>query len=131
MDWLSKILQDNKQVYAPVAKGNKTDFKHIRSANEISMDHIQTTQSAKGIAFPRTEKLFSYTKEKGDVTLQNYDADAIPETIVFGIHPCDAAGFKPLSGILNWDTKDLPFNERMSRTTLIGVSCTQCDEYCF
>lgn len=131
INWLTKLNDEGSQVYAPVAKGNKTDYKHITSAEEISMDHIQTTQSAKAITFPRTEKLFSYKKENGDVTLQNYDTSAIPETVVFGIHPCDAAGFKPLSGIFNWDTPDLPFNERMKRTTLIAVSCTQCDEYCF
>lgn len=131
MNWLAQLNNEGSQIYAPVAKGNKTDYKHITSVEEISMDHIQTTQSAKAIAFPRTEKLFSYKKENGDVTLQNYDTTAIPETVVFGIHPCDAAGFKPLSGIFNWDTPDLPFNERMKRTTLIAVSCTQCDEFCF
>lgn len=131
MNWLTKLNNEGSQVYAPVSKGNKTDYKHITSVEEISMDHIQTTQSAKAIAFPRTEKLFSYTKKNGDVTLQNYDTTTIPETVVFGIHPCDAAGFKPLSGIFNWDTPDLPFNERMKRTTLIAVSCTQSDEFCF
>lgn len=131
MKWLSQLNNDGSRIYAPVAKGNKTDYKHIASVDEISLDHIQTTQSAKAIAFPRTEKLFSYTKKEGDVTLQNYDTSVIPETVVFGIHPCDAAGFKPLSGIFNWDTPDLPFNERMKRTTLITVSCTQCDEFCF
>ena len=131
MNWLTKLNNEGSQVYAPVSKGNKPDYKHITSVEEISMDHIQTTQSAKAIAFPRTEKLFSYTKKNGDVTLQNYDTTTIPETVVFGIHPCDAAGFKPLSGIFNWDTPDLPFNERMKRTTLIAVSCTQSDEFCF
>jgi len=131
MKWLSKIQQDNTQIYAPIPKGDKTDFKRINSVDEISMNHIQTIQSAKAIAFPRTEKLFSYTIQKGDVSLQDYDPNTIPKTVVFGIHPCDAAAFKPLSGIFNWDTKDLPFNERMKRTTLIGVSCAQCDEYCF
>lgn len=131
MNWLTQLNDEGSQIYAPVAKGNKTDYKHITSMEEISMDHIQTTQSAKAVAFPRTEKLFSYKKENGDVTLQNFDTTTIPETVVFGIHPCDAAGFKPLSGIFNWDTPDLPFNERMKRTTLIAVSCTQCDEFCF
>ncbi|MBD8349837.1 4Fe-4S dicluster domain-containing protein [Dysgonomonas sp. HGC4] len=131
MNWLTQLNDEGSQIYAPVAKGNKTDYKHITSMEEISMDHIQTTQSAKAIAFPRTEKLFSYTKKEGNVTLQNFDTTTIPETVVFGIHPCDAAGFKPLSGIFNWDTPDLPFNERMKRTTLIAVSCTQCDEFCF
>ena len=131
MNWLTKLNDEGSQIYAPVAKGNKTDYKHITSVEEISMDHIQTTQSVKAIAFPRTEKLFSYKKENGDVTLQNFNTTSIPETVVFGIHPCDAAAFKPLSGIFNWDTPDLPFNERMKRTTLIAVSCTRCDEFCF
>jgi ferredoxin len=131
MKWLSEMQQDNTQIYAPVPEGGKTDFKRINSVDEISMDHIQTTRSAKAIVFPRTEKLFSYTRQKGDVALQDYDLSAIPRTVVFGIHPCDAAGFKPLSAIFNWGTKDLPFNERMKRTTLIGVSCTKSDEYCF
>ncbi len=129
--WLTKINDEGKDIYAPVAKGGRTDFKHIKSVDEISMEHIQTTQSAKAIAFPRTEKLFSYKKAKGDVSLQDYDPSVIAETVVFGLHPCDAAGFKPLSSIFNWDTGDKPFNERMKRTTLISVSCSQCDEYCF
>lgn len=128
---LSKIMSDGKQIYAPVKKGEKTDFKHIKSVDEISMDHIQTTQSAKAIAFPRTEKLFSYKKTKGDVELNDFDANVIPETVVFGLHPCDAAGFIPLGSIFNWDTKDLPYNEHIKRTTLISVSCSQADEYCF
>lgn len=130
-DWLSKINDNGTHLIAPVAKGEKTNFKRIESVDEISMKHIQTIQSVKAVAFPRTEKLFSYTRQKGNVTLQDYDPQAIPDTVVFGIHPCDAIGFKPLSAIFNWDTPDLPFNERMKRTTLVAISCTQCDEYCF
>lgn len=128
---LTKLLSDGKQIYAPVAKGNKTDFKNIKSVDEISIEHIQTTQSAKAIAFPRTEVLFSYKKNKGDVELKDFDVTIIPETVVFGLHPCDAAAFIPLGSIFNWDTKDQPYNEHMQRTTLISMSCTKCDEYCF
>lgn len=128
---LSKLMDDNKQIYAPVSKGGKTDFKNVKSVDEISMDHIQTVQSAKAIAFPRTETLFSFKKTKGDVELKDFDSSSIPETVVFGLHPCDAAAFKPLNNIFNWDTKDLPFNEHMKRTMFISVSCTQSDEYCF
>lgn len=128
---LTKLMSDGKQIYAPVRKGEKTDFKHIESVDEISMDHIQTTQSAKAVAFPRSEKLFSYRKNKGDVQLKDFDANTIPETIVFGLHPCDAAGFIPLGSIFNWDSKDLPYNEHIKRTVLISVSCSKADEYCF
>ena len=129
--WLSKIKDEGSHIFAPVQKGDKTDFKQIESIDEISTDHIQTIQSAKSIAFPRTEKLFSFTIRKGDVSLQDYDAENIPQMVVFGLHPCDAAGFKPLSSIFNWGTEDLPFNERMKRTVLISMSCTKSDEFCF
>ncbi|SHE35642.1 4Fe-4S dicluster domain-containing protein [Dysgonomonas macrotermitis] len=129
--WLNKMGNDGQRIFAPVSKGDKTDFKYITSADEISLDHIQTTQSAKAVAFPRTEKLFSFEKNKGDVQLTDFDAESVPYTVVFGIHPCDAAGFRPLSGIFNWDTKDKPFNAHIDRTTLISMSCTQCDDYCF
>lgn len=128
---LKSILNENKDVIAPVKKGNKTDFKSIKSVEEISLDHIQTVQSAKSVAFPRTEVLFSYKKTKENVELKDFDADAIFETVVFGLHPCDAVGFIPLGSIFNWDTKDLPYNEHIKRTTLISMSCTQTDEYCF
>jgi ferredoxin len=128
---LTKLREEGKQIVAPVAKGDKTDFKRINSVDEISMEHIQTTVSAKGITFPRTERLFSYTKQEDDILVEDYDPDSIPETVVFGIHPCDATGFIPLSAIFNWDTEDVLFNERMQKTTLISISCTKCDEYCF
>ncbi|MDH6354413.1 sulfhydrogenase subunit beta (sulfur reductase) [Dysgonomonas sp. PH5-45] len=129
--FINQLNDEGRHVYAPVAKGEKTEFERVKSFDKISLDHIQTTQSIKAVAFPRTEKLFSYTKNKGDVTLEDYNPDLIPEMVVFGLHPCDAAGFKPLSNIFNWGTPDVPFNERRRRTTLIAMSCTQSDEFCF
>ena len=128
---LVQLKDDGKQLYAPVAKGDKTDFKWIDSVEEITMESIQTTQSVKAVAFPRAEKLFSYKKGKRDVTLQDYRPERLPETVVFGLHPCDASGFRPLGSIFNWDTSDKPYNERRKRITLIAVSCTRYDEYCF
>ncbi|MDR0683126.1 MAG: 4Fe-4S dicluster domain-containing protein [Dysgonamonadaceae bacterium] len=130
-DWLLEIKNEGKQLYAPVVKKDKTDFKRIDSIDDIVWEHLQTTQSVKNIVFPRTEKLFSYRKDRGNVELEDYNPDRLPETVVFGLHPCDAAGFRPLSRIFNWDTPDKPYNERWKRTLLIAVSCTRCDEYCF
>ena len=130
-NWLEKIKADGKQLYAPVKQGDRTDFKSVGSVDEISLEHIQTTQSTKATAFPRAEKLFSYKKESGDVKLQDYNAETLPEVVIFGQRPCDAAGARPLGSIFNWDTPDKPFNERRKRITVISLSCTRCDEYCF
>lgn len=129
--WLEKLNKDGKHIYAPVHKGERVDFGRVSSPEEISFDHIQTTQSAKSVAFPRTEILFSYEKGQHKVKLENVTYDSIPQTVVFGLHPCDAAGFNPLSAIFNWDYKDTQFNSRRDRTTLVSMSCTKSDEYCF
>ncbi|MBP1640158.1 MAG: asrA [Bacteroidetes bacterium] len=129
--WLNVLIDTQKHLYAPVNKGAKVDFGRVASADEIVFDHIQTTQSAKSVAFPRTDVLFSYEKEKGKVQLENADLTAYPETVVFGLHPCDAAGFNPLGAIFNWDYKDELYNARMERTVVITLACTKADEYCF
>ena len=129
--WLTKLTNDGKHLYAPIKRGDKVDFGRVASPDEISFDHVQTTQSAKSVAFPRTEVLFSYEKEKGKVQLENADFTVFPETVVFGLHPCDAVGFNPLSAIFNWDYKDEIYNARLKRTTVITLACTKADEYCF
>jgi ferredoxin len=131
LNCLKKIQTDGISIYAPVVQGNRTDFRAIASVDEISTDHIQTTQSAKAVVFPVTEKVFSFKKNKDDVTLKDYNPDELPESLVFGLHPCDAIGFRPLGNLFNWDTTDKPYSERRKRITLVGISCTQSDEYCF
>ncbi|MDR1416094.1 MAG: 4Fe-4S dicluster domain-containing protein [Prevotellaceae bacterium] len=129
--WLTKVNDGGRRLYAPVTENGKTNFKRVKSVDEISMAHIQTAQSVKGVAFPRAEKLFSYVRQQGDVALQDYNPSDIPDTVVFGLHPCDAAAFKPLSGIFGWGAQDKPFSERMQRVTLVGVSCGRSDVFCF
>jgi hypothetical protein len=129
--WLAQLRTAGRQLYAPVTRNGKTDFKRLAPDDVISTAHIQTTQSAKGIVFPRTEKLFSYARTPHGVTLEDYNPGTLPEVIVFGTRPCDAAALAPLQGILNSGSPDLPFSERLRRITVISVSCTACDEFCF
>ena len=129
--WLKALLKAGMPVYAPVKQGEKTDFRYIKTVDEITLEAPQSLQSAKAVLFPRAEKLFSYTRVKNDITQQDYDPEAIPETIVFALRPCDTVGLKSLSAIFNGDTIDKPFNERKKRATLVSISCATCDASCF
>jgi ferredoxin len=131
MNCLKKAQIDGASVFAPASKGEQTDLRFVTSIDEIVTNHIQTLRSAKAVVFPCTEKLFSFKKEKNDVALDDYNPDELPETLVFGLHPCDAAAFRPLGSIFNWDSPDKPYNERRKRITLITIACAQSDEYCF
>jgi ferredoxin len=128
---LEEILKAGRKVVAPVRTNSKVLFKEISNAAEVCTDYIQTTMSAKHIAFPRTETLFQYKKTGKDVAVTDFSYDSIPETVLWGTRPCDAAGFGPLDGIFNWDCKDEIYNKRKERLTIISFSCTKHDDACF
>ena len=83
------------------------------------------------LVFPRAEKLLEYSKNKEGMTVKGIDIKDIPEVILWGVRPCDAAGIGELSSIFNWDYKDEIYNNRLSQITVFGFSCNKSDEYCF
>jgi len=129
--WLKKIIESVPRVLAPVNDGTKTEFRQIKTVDEVAYDTLTTTSSVKAAAFPESETLFSYRKEGKNTELTQVSPEAYPETVVWRARPCDAIGFAPLSGIFNWDYKDSLYNARHAKLTVIAFSCNTCDDYCF
>jgi ferredoxin len=118
-------------IWAPVPKNDKVIMGNPRSFSDIASDFVQTTQSAKEVLFPRYETMFTYRKEKNSISLKELDPEQIAESVVWGVRPCDAAGFGALSAILNWDSEDTLYNTRLRKTTIIAFSCQHADVNCF
>ena len=132
LDELVKFLnQQGKQIFAPVKKDNLVNFKQISAFKEMTHDYIVTNQSAKSVVFPRAEILFEIETTKDNITLKDKDLDKIPEVVLLGSRPCDAAGFNVLYNIFGGDLKDNIFAERFNKTTVISISCIQSDDKCF
>ncbi len=74
---IGKCLEDGRKVYAPVKKNNLVNFDFISSFQEISNDHINTSQSAKSILFPKAEKLMEIKMSKDNVDLKSRDKNLI------------------------------------------------------
>lgn len=129
--WFKVIVESDKRVYAPVNARGQVDFKQVRNLEEVADDYIQTTQSVKASVYPKAEVLFSYEKVNGKVQLNDFDPEKVVETVLWKVHPCDAAGFKPLSAIFNWDTPDKMHNAHKAKTTIVTFSCSKADESCF
>jgi sulfhydrogenase subunit beta (sulfur reductase) len=125
------LKQNNKTIYAPVSKNNKISFRIAESFSSVETDYIQTTQSSKESAFPRTEKIMDYTKSKDGIAVKPFDNLIIPEIVLWGARPCDSMGIGELSAIFNWDSKDEIYNNRLAKSTVIGFSCLKADESCF
>jgi ferredoxin len=132
LEKLFELLKGNdRQVYAPYLRNGRTSYRKIEKFSDIATDYIQTTQSSKEISFPRTEKILDYSKNADGMSVKGIDPDQIPEIMLWGIRPCDAMGIGELSSIFNWDYKDEIYNNRLSKVTVLGFSCSKADEYCF
>jgi formate hydrogenlyase subunit 6/NADH:ubiquinone oxidoreductase subunit I len=132
LEKLFDILKRNsKTIYSPFTKNGKSTFRDAESFGAISTGYIQTTESAKDIAFPRTEKLLDFSKSKEGMSVKGTDLNDIPDVILWGVRPCDASGIGELSSIFNWDYKDEIYINRLSKVTVFGFSCSKSDEYCF
>ena len=128
---LIDALSQENHIFAPVKKGNQVEFEKVGSFSEITFDYISTNQSPKNILFPRNETIMTFTVNKSDVQVNEYKVDIAKKTIIFGARPCDAVGLVALEAIFKWDYKDTMYLSRKENATLIGVSCTSCDAFCF
>ena len=120
-----------KEICAPVNDHDKVNFGRISSLEEMAADYIVTEQSAKYAAFPRIETLFEIETSRDKVSLKEKNPEAIPEVVLLGTRPCDAAGFIPLWGIFGEDQKDTIFLARLNKLTIISFSCSKSDSKCF
>lgn len=126
-----RLLSAGKKVTAPVRSGNIVDLREISKPSEIEYNALTTVQSAKKTAFPKVDKVVEYEVLKDTVNTFEIDFEAFPEQVLFGVKPCDAAGFIPLNAVFNWDYADLFFLKRYEKTTIISFACANADEYCF
>ena len=131
LTFFNNLVKSGKVVVAPVLKkSGKVFFEPVHSYDQVSTDYIQTAFSAKSVVFPKVEELFSYTK-----TADNFETkdslSSIPETVVWGLRPCDSAAFEYMVMFFLQENPDIYFATRKEKTTLISISCKQADEACF
>ena len=132
---LSKVIErlraQGYPVLAPVHKGKIVEIEPVESLDAIALDVLLSTQSAKKAAFPKVEKVVEYTFQKANVIQHPVDPEACKETILFGVRPCDASGFKSLDAIFGEAPSDQFYLKKKEKTTIISFSCPTADEYCF
>jgi ferredoxin len=126
------LLDSGQQVYAPIQESRSAGYTRISRVEQVAMGEYPLPKvSAKSILFPRTEKLFSYVKTKEGVTVRDFEEAKVPDKVVIGLRPCDAAGLTTVEATFSAAPADSIVKTRMERTTVIGVSCTTADNYCF
>jgi sulfhydrogenase subunit beta (sulfur reductase) len=127
---ITRLGAAGQRVLAPVRDGGRVEFKEASTADDLALDYVQTTTSAKAAVFPRYEQMLRFQMRGKDVDVQEL-APASPPTVLLGAHPCDAASFATLRAVFTWDSADAYFEPKLAALTVVGLSCTKGDDSCF
>ncbi|CAH2032206.1 4Fe-4S dicluster domain-containing protein [Trichlorobacter ammonificans] len=128
--FLNTLIAAGTRVVAPRLNAGTVLYEPLQNAAELVLDQLPR-RSGKEAFFPLCEDIMSYRKEGQQVTLQTVDPALFPETVLFGVRPCDAAAVPVLDAVFSWDYQDEFFLERRRKTTVIGLACTSADDACF
>lgn len=126
---LDAIARSGRRVLGPKQVGGRIDITEVTSFAELAKEG-QSVVSAKGVVFPKVERLMRYRFAGKSVALDDVEPDA-PPTVLFGIRPCEARAFAALAVVFNWDYRDKFFNARLDNTTVVAITCTHADPSCF
>ncbi len=118
------------RIIGPRASGDTVTFGEVASPEDLATDIVQTTLSPKDVVLPMWEELFRFAKDPSGIRLSDRPVPATP-TLVWGVRPCDARALSALDAIFTWDFQDEPYLARRGALTLVGVACTEADDWCF
>lgn len=110
---------DRMLLFAPLGRGEDLDLSEL------------PRRSAKETFFPVCEDILRYERHQGKTTVTDIDLGKLPETVLVGARPCDAAAPGILDAVFSWDYHDDFFLRRRHQTTVIGIACTSADDACF
>src|ERR1035438_1510306 len=89
------LRKDGRRIMAPVDTEGRIGLGEVAAPSQVASEYLQTILSAKEVAFPKVERLLSYTIAPGQVELKDAEPKALP-TVLFGVRPCEAKAFGAL-----------------------------------
>ncbi len=126
--WLEKLIQE-RILIAPTTKNGLLLFQPVSEVEDIVLDFQNTELSPKECFFSATETLFAVKREDGRTELVPATVDR--DTVLFGLHPCDAMGMAINDKPFLAEPADTLYGQHRARTTLIGLPCSKPTTECF
>ena len=128
--FIDTLLAEGVRVVGPKRTGTLTVYAPLAKGDELDLTE-QPRRSAKEVFFPPCETILSFEKRDGKTMVSDPDLDRLPETVLIGVRPCDAAAPGILDALFSWDYDDPFYLERRKHTTIVGIACTSSDDACF
>jgi len=126
MDLLSS-LSESYRIYVAGEEKEISRFYEFNPEREILWDYSNTLIPAKEILFPQNQTLYEYRDQ--DITESNAK---IPDTIIFGVRPCDAHAFTLMDKVFDTqEFQDPYYLKRHKATLIISLACNIPGIACF
>ena len=127
---IDTLVKEGSRVVGPKASAGLTLYEPLSAGAELVLGSLPR-RSAKETFFPLCEDILSFEKKEGKMTVTDVDLSRLPDTVLIGALPCDAAAPGILDAVFSWDYQDEFYLERRKKTTIIGLACTKADDACF
>ena len=131
---LARFLQNlggRYRVIAPIRSGDEVAFGDFDPDTFVPEYFGRTRFSPKEFLFPEAEVMFTFSISKSGSEV-SIDEDRYNEqTVVWGVRPCDLAGFRVLDAVFLSDPVDVYYRARRANTLLLALNCNRPDQSCF
>ncbi len=128
--FLERLIGE-RQVYAPVKKGEVILIREIDSPSQVMLQYRNAKESPKSVLFPQRETLFRYRAEKGSAEVDVPAGAAKGRRVLFGIRPCDARGLLLLDKVFGGGCSDPYYTEKRKDTVVVSLGCADPNPSCF
>lgn len=126
---LERLLEE-REVLAPVRKGDSVILEKIDSARDVVLEYQNTKESPKFALFPQRETLFGYRADKDNVEL-DVPRGKEKGQVLFGIRPCDARGLLLLDRVFGGGCSDPYYADKRANTFVVSLGCGNPNPTCF
>jgi ferredoxin len=128
-----EFLQDLKRDYrviAPVAENGFFIFKPLEEVKEAVFDYTIAIYPVKNFLLPPYEDYLRF--KLGELPQVEVLWEEVPETVLFGMRPCDLNSLSLLDDAFLGDPLDMLYKKRREKFVFIVMDCmAPCDEFSF
>ena len=128
---IEALFVDGVRLIGPRRDGDHVVYKPLDEPADYVTGYISPANSPKEFLFPRSESILGFRYDAEETELIDPLEDEYPETVILGVRPCDARGLGSLTAVFDGEYRDEFFLRRRAATTIVAVSCLECDDDCF
>ncbi|NTU88594.1 MAG: 4Fe-4S binding protein [Actinobacteria bacterium] len=124
-------LSKSALVFVPKEVDGVLKFAPFKSADEMTLDIINTTLPPKDLLFPQTQKMYRYGID-ADGKMYVDPSDDSAEQVVFGIRTCDMQSIVCMDDVfLTKGFVDEFYQAKRDKLLTVAIGCNKVAETCF